>query len=52
MQITTFNPMILSSKADEIIKLFEELGFEKRHNLQANTGTTDFNSVRMVCIRR
>ena len=25
MQITTFNPMILSKNADEIIKLFEEL---------------------------
>ena len=24
MQITTFNPMILSKNADEIIKLFEE----------------------------
>ena len=31
MQITTFNPMILSPKADEVIKLFEDLGFEKRH---------------------
>ncbi|MCR4838906.1 MAG: hypothetical protein K5897_08260 [Eubacterium sp.] len=25
MKITTFNPMILSPKADEVIKLFEEL---------------------------
>ena len=31
MKITTFNPMILSPKADEAIKLFEELGFEKKH---------------------
>ena len=31
MQITTFNPMILSKNADEIISLFEELGFERRH---------------------
>ena len=31
MQITTFNPMILSKNADEIIKLFEELGFRRRH---------------------
>lgn len=30
MQITTFNPMILSPKADEVIRLFEELGFERR----------------------
>ena len=26
MKITTFNPMILSPKADEVIALFEELG--------------------------
>lgn len=31
MNITTFNPLILSSKADEAIKLFEELGFEPKH---------------------
>ena len=32
MQITTFNPIIISSKSDDIVKLFEELGFEKRHH--------------------
>ena len=31
MKITTFNPLIVSQNADEIISLFEELGFEKRH---------------------
>ena len=31
MKITTFNPLILSSNTDEVIKLFEELGFEQRH---------------------
>ncbi len=31
MKITTFNPLIVSSKPDDIIKLFEELGFEIRH---------------------
>lgn len=30
MQITAFNPMSLSKNAEEIIKLFEELGFERR----------------------
>ena len=30
MKITTFNPMILSPKADEAIKLFEELGGQVR----------------------
>ena len=31
MKITTFNPMIISSKADEVVKLFEAFGFEKTH---------------------
>ncbi|OON86648.1 hypothetical protein BXO88_06535 [Oribacterium sp. C9] len=46
MQITTFNPMILSSHADDIIKLFEELGFEKRHTVD-NVDNKDITSVRM-----
>ena len=32
MKITTFNPFIDAQHADELIKLFEELGFERRHN--------------------
>ena len=31
MHITTFNPEIISSNAEPIIKLFEELGFERKH---------------------
>ena len=31
MKITTFNPLIISKDAENIIKLFEELGFEQRH---------------------
>ena len=46
MQITTFNPMILSKNADEIIKLFEELGFERRHKVD-NIDSKDISSVRM-----
>ena len=46
MQITTFNPMILSKNADEIIKLFEELGFERRHKVD-NIDDKDISSVRM-----
>lgn len=46
MQITTFNPMILSKNADEIIKLFEELGFERRHKVD-NIDGKDISSVRM-----
>ena len=46
MQITTFNPMILTSKSDEIIKLFEELGFEKRHQ-KDNIDGKNITNVRM-----
>lgn len=46
MKITSFNPMIVTPKADELIKLFEELGFEKRH---VKTGLNDegITNVRM-----
>lgn len=47
MQITTFNPMILSQNADEIIRLFEELGFERRHKVD-NIDGKDISSVRMT----
>ena len=46
MQITTFNPMILSKNADEIIKLFEVLGFERKHKVD-NIDDKDISSVRM-----
>lgn len=32
MKITTFNPMIISKDVENIVSLFEELGFEKKHN--------------------
>ena len=47
MQITTFNPMILSKNAEEIIKLFEEFGFERRHKVD-NIDDKDISSVRMT----
>ena len=31
MKITTFNPLIVTAHSDELIRLFEELGFEVRH---------------------
>lgn len=31
MKITSFDPFINTKQANDIIKLFEELGFEKRH---------------------
>lgn len=47
MKITAFNPLIVTKDAENVIKLFGALGFEKRHSLDANTGETDFTSVRM-----
>ena len=43
MKITTFNPMIVSNNPEEVIKLFEDLGFEKRHQVtvEAAAGATD-----------
>ena len=46
MKITTFNPMILSKNADEIIDLFEGLGFERRHQVD-NIDDKDISNVRM-----
>ena len=31
MKISSFNPLIVTKDAAPVIKLFEELGFEKRH---------------------
>ena len=31
MEITTFNPMIVTKDANNTVKLFEEMGFKKRH---------------------
>ncbi|SFG65592.1 VOC family protein [Oribacterium sp. WCC10] len=47
MKITTFNPMILTKNAEETIRLFEELGFEKRHAPTVDTGKSLVTSTRM-----
>ena len=31
MKITSFNPLIVTKDAENVIKLFEALGFERRH---------------------
>ena len=31
MKITSFNPLIVTSHPEDLIKFFEELGFERRH---------------------
>ena len=47
MKITTFNPMIITKNAENVIKLFEELGFEKRHAPTVDIGTGMVTSTRM-----
>ena len=46
MKITSFNPLIISNNAESIIKLFEELGFERRHKKEG-INDKDITSVRM-----
>ncbi len=46
MQITSFNPLIISNDSESIIKLFEELGFERRHK-KVGINDEDITSVRM-----
>ena len=47
MKITTFNPMIISPHAEELVKVFEALGFEQRHHKTGiNDGTA--SSTRMT----
>ena len=46
MKITGFNPSILTSKPDDVIHLFEDLGFERNHNDDAEAGIVS-GSVRM-----
>ena len=31
MKITGFDPIIVTSKSDDVIRVFEDLGFEKKH---------------------
>ena len=47
MKITSFNPMILTSDADGAIRLFEALGFEKRHAPTVDTGKSMVTSTYM-----
>ena len=46
MKITTFNPQIFTKNADPIVDLFEELGFQKRHD-QEGIGELNVEGIRM-----
>ena len=47
MKITTFNPQIVTTDAESIIKIFEDLGFERRHQ-QEGIGELDVTGTRMM----
>jgi len=46
MKITSFNPLIITKDAESAIKLFEELGFERRHTKEG-IGINNVKDVRM-----
>lgn len=46
MKITTFNPQIITKDAESLVQLFEELGFEKRHD-QEGIGELSVEGIRM-----
>ena len=46
MKITTFNPQIITKDAEPLVKLFEELGFEKKHSPKG-IGEMNVEGIRM-----
>ncbi|MBR1663783.1 MAG: hypothetical protein IJ696_05600 [Ruminococcus sp.] len=46
MKITSFNPIVATSHCEEVVKVFEELGFERKH-FQENIDDKDMNAVDM-----
>ena len=46
MEITTFNPQIVTKDAESVAALFEELGFERRHD-QKGIGEFGVRDIRM-----
>lgn len=46
MKITTYNPQIVSKDPEPVVKLFEELGFEKRHQ-KDSIGKIGVTGIRM-----
>lgn len=47
MKITTFDPIIVTNKAEDVVKLFADLGFEKTHAPVTTVETGDVHSTRM-----
>lgn len=47
MKITSFNPMIVTKNAEDAVKVFEALGFEKRHNPTVGVKTEKVATTRL-----
>jgi hypothetical protein len=47
MKITSFNPLIVSADPENTVKLFEALGFVRRHKKAELDGREDTTSIRM-----
>ena len=46
MKITTFNPLIVTKDAENVVKLFEDLGFE-RHHIKEGISENNVIDIRM-----
>ena len=46
MKITSFNPLIVTEDAEPVVKLFEDLGFERRHS-KDGIGINNVTDIRM-----
>ena len=46
MKITSFNPIVATAHCEEVVKLFEDLGFEKRHTIE-NIDNAGINAIDM-----
>ena len=46
MKITTFNPQIITKDAEAVVRLFEELGFRRRHTKE-DIGELGVTGIRM-----
>ena len=47
MKITGFNPIVITPKFDDAVKVFEDLGFEKKHAPVTDTGKHEVRTFRM-----
>ena len=45
MKITSFNPLIATAHSEDVLKIFEELGFEKRHTKEGVGSEDNDNTV-------